>query len=125
MTLADRHLLGLLSVLSELAECQRVGDSDARPLGLTHVQHDVLLNCGTTRTRQVHASATSPVRWASPARAPSSSSPGWQQQACCSACRTPRTGEPPARGSPDWASASSTSSARRTCRACAGWSPGR
>ncbi len=44
MALADRHLHGLLAVRSDLAEFQRAGDSDARPLGLTHVQHHVLLS---------------------------------------------------------------------------------
>ena len=43
MALAERHLHGLLAVRSDIAQFQQLGDSDARPLGLTHVQHHVLL----------------------------------------------------------------------------------
>ena len=44
MALKERHLLGLLAVRSEIAQFQQAGDSQARPLGLTHVQHHVLLS---------------------------------------------------------------------------------
>lgn len=43
MALTDRHFAGLLAVRNDLAAFERVAESDARTLGLTHAQHHVLL----------------------------------------------------------------------------------
>lgn len=44
MALTDKHFSGLLAVRSDLADFQQVGDRHAQRLGLTHVQHHVLLS---------------------------------------------------------------------------------
>jgi DNA-binding MarR family transcriptional regulator len=46
LALADRHVAGLLAVRSDLADFERLGQLEAHPLGLTHVQHHVLLSLG-------------------------------------------------------------------------------
>lgn len=42
--LTDRHFSGLLAVRSALAAFERTGEREARELGMTHVQHHVLLS---------------------------------------------------------------------------------
>ncbi len=44
MALTDRHFAGLLAVRSSFADFERLGEREARELGLSHVQHHVLLS---------------------------------------------------------------------------------
>ncbi len=44
MVLTDRHFAGLLAVRSDLAEFNSGGERSAQQLGLSHVQHHVLLS---------------------------------------------------------------------------------